>query len=354
MVQWTPWFNVPIQRRLELFSMVFMVFVFFGIPFIIYPVLLALVYFGNIYVRTLVVLYLGFVYYDVVFARTGDRGGRGQGVAWIRNFPVWKYCLNYYPLDLIKTVDLPADRNYLICFFPHGILSYGMATTFCTNHSKWPKLFPGIRSKCATLAINMITPVSRELSMSLGSCSASANSLTRVLTQSNDPKDKSNQDGYTANALSLVVGGAEESFYAIPNTYKFVLKNRKGFIKIALKTGASLVPAISFGENNIFEIIDHKPGSWGRFFQDKFKQLTKIAPVQFNGRGLFQYNFGLIPKRHPINIVIGAPILEKIPNPTQDDIDRVHKLFCEKLIELFETHKSKYVENSDKVHVEII
>lgn len=107
-----------------------------------------------------------------------------------------------------------------------------MATTFCTNHSKWPKLFPGIRSKCATLAINMITPVSRELSLSLGSISASANSLTTVLTQSNDPKDQSNRDGCTANAVGLVVGGAEEAFHAIPNTFKFVLKNRKGFVKV--------------------------------------------------------------------------------------------------------------------------
>lgn len=88
--------------------------------------------------------------------------------------------------------------------------------------------------------------------------------------------------------------------------------------------------------------------------QDKFKQLTKIAPIQFNGRGLFQYNFGLIPKRHPINIVIGAPIVEKIPDPTAQDIDRVHKLFCEKLTELFDTHKSKYLQNADKIQLEII
>lgn len=43
-------------------------------------------------------------------------------VKWIRNLSIWKYCLNYYPLDMVKTVDLPADRNYLVCFFPHGIL----------------------------------------------------------------------------------------------------------------------------------------------------------------------------------------------------------------------------------------
>lgn len=175
------------------------------------------------------------------------------------------------------------------------------------------------------------------------------------MEQSNDPKHESNQDGYTSNAAALIVGGAEEAFYAHPNTYKCVLKNRKGFVKIGLRTGCSLVPAISFGENNLFEVVDHEAGSWGRWIQNKIKHYTKVAPVQFYGRGYLNYDFGLVPKRQPITVVIGEPIkLEKNPKPSVEEIDRVHKIFCEKLIELFETHKSKYVENSDKVELEII
>lgn len=175
------------------------------------------------------------------------------------------------------------------------------------------------------------------------------------MQQSNDPKDKSNQDGYTANAAGLVVGGAQESFYAMPQTYKCVLKNRKGFVKIALKTGAALVPALSFGENDLFEIIEYKKGTWARFFQDTFKRYTKVAPIHFNGRGYLQYNFGIIPRRQRVTTVIGAPIhLEKNPNPSQDDIDSVHEQFCTQLRELFETHKSKYVENFENVQLEII
>lgn len=45
-------------------------------------------------------------------------------VSWVRSFRVWKWILNYFPIDLIKTAEMPADRNYLVCVFPHGILRW--------------------------------------------------------------------------------------------------------------------------------------------------------------------------------------------------------------------------------------
>lgn len=42
-------------------------------------------------------------------------------VTWIRNLFIWKYCTNYFPIDMVKTVDLTPNRNYLICLFPHGL-----------------------------------------------------------------------------------------------------------------------------------------------------------------------------------------------------------------------------------------
>jgi hypothetical protein len=39
------------------------------------------------------------------------------------------------------------------------------------------------------------------------------------------------------NAAVIVVGGAEEALQAHPGNYDITLKKRKGFVKMAIKTG---------------------------------------------------------------------------------------------------------------------
>lgn len=217
--------------------------------------------------------------------------------------------------------------------------SYGTAAQFGTNHSKWSTLFPGLRPKLTTLSTNFYVPISREVQLSMGFCGSSASSLTILLNQSNDPADKSNRDGFTSNAVGLIVGGVREQAYTFPNTYRFYLKNRKGFARIALKTGATLVPAITFGENDVYRVSNPKP----------------VRLKRFSGRGFLQYNFGLLPLRKPITTVIGSPLpVDTNPDPTEDDINKVHEKFCQRLEELFEAHKSKYVEHFEDVHLEFV
>lgn len=43
-------------------------------------------------------------------------------IQWFRKLPYLKQVGNYFPIDLVKTVDLPADRNYLFAVFPHGLI----------------------------------------------------------------------------------------------------------------------------------------------------------------------------------------------------------------------------------------
>lgn len=69
--------------------------------------------------RALVLIYLAFMFVD---RGTPDRGGRGIGSVWFRSLLIWQYFAAYFPVDLVRTVELPADRNYLFALFPHGVL----------------------------------------------------------------------------------------------------------------------------------------------------------------------------------------------------------------------------------------
>lgn len=53
------------------------------------------------------------------------------------------------------------------------------------------------------------------------------------------------------SSLTIVVGGAAESLSARPGTADLVLRRRLGFIKLAIREGADLVPVFSFGENDV-------------------------------------------------------------------------------------------------------
>lgn len=236
--------------------------------------------------------------------------------------------------------------------FPCIPIQYSTAVgaNFNNNYSKFSKLFPGLRIKLLTLGYHFHWPIFREIVFATGMASASARSITTLLTQSNDPKHPSNRDGYTSNAVMLMVGGAQEAFHSRPGNYILALKERKGFVKIALKTGMPLVPVFSFGELDLYDQVSNPPGSKLRRYQEAFKNLTGVAPIIVNGRGIFQYSFGWLPKRRPLNTVVGAPIeVEKRASPTQKEIDDLHTKFCDELVNLFETHKSTYIEDSEKV-----
>jgi 2-acylglycerol O-acyltransferase 2 len=53
------------------------------------------------------------------------------------------------------------------------------------------------------------------------------------------------------SAITIVIGGAEESLHARPGVLELVLKKRHGFIRIAIESGSLVVPVLSFGENGI-------------------------------------------------------------------------------------------------------
>jgi len=168
----------------------------------------------------------------------------------------------------------------------------------------------------------------------LGLCDASKESCNYILEKGN------------GNSILLVVGGAKESLDARPsNEYILTLKNRKGFVKIGLANGASLVPIFSFGENDLYDQVANPRGSRLRHFQMLVQKRLGYATPFFKGRGVFQYAIGFLPNRRVIDTYVGAPIhLPKLDREkiTSEIVDKYHTEYMEALKRLFDTYKARH------------
>ncbi|KAL1230034.1 2-acylglycerol O-acyltransferase 2-A [Trichinella pseudospiralis] len=248
----------------------------------------------------------------------------------LRCSSLYKYLADYFPVSLKRTASLDPTKNYIILNHPHGIMTVGVFANFITEATGFSKLFPGITCYTCTLVGNFYVPLRREYMLLLGIVDCSKESINFLM---NKPEG--------GNAVVIVVGGAEEALEAHPKKHTLVLKSRKGFVKLALLSGASLVPSYSFGENDIFRQIDNPHGSYLRQFQDKFRKFIRFSTPVFYGRGFLNLPFGILPFRQPICTVVGRPIeVTKCPNPTEQQIDQLHQRYIDELRLLFEEQKS--------------
>lgn len=255
---------------------------------------------------------------------------------WTRRMPFWNTLADYFPVRLHKTCDLDPTGNYLFGYHPHGIIGVGALITFATNATGFEQAFPGLDLRLLTLAINFYFPFTREVLMALGINSVTKRSVVTNLTRC------------PGACVAIVVGGAAEALDARPGWATLTLARRKGFVKMALKTGASLVPVFAFGENDIFDQVANPTGGGVRRFQLWCKHLIGVTPPLLYGRnlsgGIWRRmtggKHGVMPKRESIEVVVGAPIrVPKIADPTNAQIDEYHALYVSALKDLYDTHR---------------
>lgn len=87
-------------------------------------------------------------------------GGRRWN--FIRSLFLWKYFAEYFPIKLVKTVDLSPEKNYIFGCHPHGVLCFSHFINFCTEATGFGKLFPKLTSHLITLNYQFYLPIHRE------------------------------------------------------------------------------------------------------------------------------------------------------------------------------------------------
>ncbi|KAI6185027.1 hypothetical protein M3Y97_00660400 [Aphelenchoides bicaudatus] len=112
-------------------------------------------------------------YLDVIYGvwlvydwRTPMTGGRH--VKWWRGCALWRNLALYYPIKLVKTVDLPPDRNYILGSHPHGFWCTGIFTHLLTDATNFAEEFPGLTPYLLTLIGQFWFPVRRDVGINMG------------------------------------------------------------------------------------------------------------------------------------------------------------------------------------------
>ena len=171
---------------------------------------------------TVSLLYGCWMYFD---RHAGSRDERWSDR--LRQLSICTYYANYFPLKLIKTEDLDPKRNYIFGYHPHGLFSFGASGNFATNATHFSTLFPGIRPYLMILPLQFYYPFTREFVLNLGIRSVSKESCEYLLNDKLGP----------GRALVIVTGGIREQSLTQNNQLNLYLKNRKGFVKLALQYG---------------------------------------------------------------------------------------------------------------------
>lgn len=325
-IRWAP-FNVPTERRLQTLAVVVHSVSIIGTVSMFFALC------ANPFAWPVLIIYL----LHILTSKAATDGSLRFRSEWFRSSYLWDLFAGYFPAKLHKTHDLPPTRKYIFGYHPHGIISHGAWAAFVTDALDFSQKFPGITNSLLTLDSNFRIPLYRDYILAMGVRSVSKDSIVNILSRGG-----ANNEGM-GRAVTIVIGGARESLEAQPGLFRLILKQRKGFIKVAVRTGADLVPVLAFGENDLYEQLQPNKHPLVHQVQMFVLRVWKFTLPFLHGRGIFNYDVGLMPFRHPLNIVVGAPIkVQQSSNPSQEEIDRLHGLYVDELQKIWDRYKDEF------------
>eukprot|EP00475_Leptophrys_vorax_P039720 TRINITY_DN72194_c0_g1_i1.p1 TRINITY_DN72194_c0_g1~~TRINITY_DN72194_c0_g1_i1.p1 ORF type:complete len:358 (-),score=92.85 TRINITY_DN72194_c0_g1_i1:88-1161(-) len=315
----------PVELPFKVYLQALAVAGYFLIPIVSVIVSIAL-----IFNPITVIPFIGYLLWINLFQTFHEKGLSLKSNV-VRSSTFFKLFRDYFPVRLVKSASLSSSSSKKAsCIFgyhPHGVIANGSLINFSTETTGFKELFPEVGDVSGlTLTMNFKIPFSGIVLGLLGASDASAKNINYVLSQ--------------GNSVVLVLGGAKEALDARPGDAVLHLKNRKGFVKIALKQGATLVPCFGFGELDLYDQISNPPGSRLRSIQDFLQKYMGMSLPLIKG------SYGLMPHRKNLTTVVGRPIVvPRFINEkeiTQDVIDKYHELYMAALLEVFEFHKKQY------------
>ncbi|KAG5176427.1 diacylglycerol acyltransferase [Tribonema minus] len=230
----------------------------------------------------------------------------------------WTHVHRYLSLKVERLAELDPSKQYVFGLHPHGILVLSRAATY---GPVWPTLFPGIDTRTLAATPLFQAPLVREICLWLGAVDARRAVAAKILAQ--------------GTSILLYPGGSREIFTTDGDSKETVLElsRRLGFIRLAVQSGASLVPVFTFGEKWAYSRVMAPRRVWRaalRYF--------KFPLIAFWGRW-----FTCTPRRVRLGMVVGRPIeVKQCSEPSVDELRVIMGVYAAAVRQLFEEHKAAY------------
>jgi 2-acylglycerol O-acyltransferase 1 len=272
--------------------------------------------------------------YSLFTARNHEKSTLPLYYHLIRRTRLWdiyrSFYSDYYPVRLYRTSELSPTHKYVFGYHPHGVGIRGMGICFGMQAAGFPQLFPGLRTTFHVTSAAFKVPLWKSHLQLMGCKSVSRAGCEAQLTSGG-------HDGRgMGNGIIISVGGHREAERARPKSMDVVVKIRKGFVRLAVETGADIVPVIGFGENDIFEEPMHK----GTFGERVWKSLCHF-PSEINGEER-RFSIGM-PFRKPLHVVVGSSItVERQDIPDADYVNKLHGLYVQQLEEIWNDWRDQF------------
>jgi 1-acyl-sn-glycerol-3-phosphate acyltransferase len=244
--------------------------------------------------------------------------------SWLSNLIIkyFSYRFIFEERPVPKNVDDPDYHPRIMVAPPHGVFPYGNILAILTYPAVAGHAFRGLASSAA-----LRPPIFKQILRSIGVVDASRHIARKNLEQ--------------GESLGISTGGVAEVFETNEDDECIVLKNRIGLIKLAIRTGSSLVPCYLFGNTKLLSCWAGEGIPKGRPVLEYISRKLGFALILIHGR------FGLpIPRRIPILAVMGKSVpthqLNKSEEPTKEQVEEIQELLFAEMNTIFETYKGLY------------
>jgi Diacylglycerol acyltransferase len=217
----------------------------------------------------------------------------------------------------------PRGRPQILVAPPHGVFPYGNLLSMMA----WPCYTQGHCFQGLAASAAVTVPIFKQILASIGVIDASRASARRALQ-------------HYPYTIGISTGGVAEVFETTADDECILLRERIGLIKLAIRTGADLVPCYVFGNTKLLSCWSGHGIPGARGVLEKISRRVGFALVLPYGR------CGLpIPRRTPIFAVAGRAIatvhLQK-EEPTDAEIHDIQEQLIAAMQGLFDRHKHLY------------